>query len=103
MKEKFFRKEEEENKEEKPEEEVKEDKEFSVTFYNLCLDMNLFKRIKLQLELYKEQKKEFEGNNVFDDIFQDENKEIVQKKIVIDLLYNYFSKKGKVFLINKNM
>ena len=95
LKEKFFRKEEEEKEEEKPEEEVKEDKEFSVTFYNLCLDMNLFKRIKLQLELYKEQKKEFEGNNVFDDIFQDENKEIVQKKIVIDLLYKLFFKKGK--------
>ena len=96
LNENFFKKEEDEEKEEKPEEhQNEEDKEFSVTFYNLCLDMNLFKRIKIQLDIYREQKSVFEGNNVFDDIFQDENIESVQKKIVIDLLYKLFFKKFK--------
>ena len=95
LKEKFFAKDDEEKEEKSEEEEKEKDKDFSATFYNLCLDMNLFKRIKSQLEIYKEQKKEFEGNNVFDDIFQDENIETVQKKIVIDLLYKLFFKKSR--------
>ena len=94
MKENFFKQEEE--KEEKEEEHNNnEEKDFSPTFYNLSLDMNLFKRIKRQLDIYKEQKSVFEGNNVFDDIFQDENIEQVQKKIAIDLLYKLFFKKYK--------
>ena len=95
MEETFFKKEEEENEEKSEDKNNEEDKEFSPTFYNLCLDMNLFKQIKRQLDVYKEQKGVFEGNNVFDDIFQDENIEPVQKKIAIDLLYKLFFKKFK--------
>ena len=66
--------------------------------------MNLFKKIKRQLDIYKEQKSVYEGNNVFDDIFQDENIEVVQKKIVIDLLYKlYFKKSKRVFFNQENI
>ena len=84
LKEKFFRNEEEEKNEKEDEEE--EEKDFNVTFYNLTLDMNLFYKIKKELKNYKELKGNFEGNNVFDDIFQDDNLETVQKKIAIDLI-----------------
>jgi hypothetical protein len=55
LKENLFAKEKKEEKEEV--EEKEEEKEFAVTFYNLSLDMNLFKKIKKQLDIYKEQKK----------------------------------------------
>ena len=55
--------------------------------------MNLFKKIKKQLIRYKELKKDFEGNNVFNDIFQDENLEVVQKTICLDLLNKLYYKK----------
>ena len=100
LKENFFAKEEQEN-EEKEEQKEEEDNEFSVTFYNLSLDMNLFKKIKKELNIYKEQKSVFEGNNVFDDIFQDEKIEVVQKKIVEDLLLKLFFKKSKRVFSNQ--
>ena len=99
LKENFFAKEEQEN--EKIEEKKEEDKELSNTFYNLSLDMNLFKKIKKELNIYKEQKSIFEGNNVFDDIFQDENIEVVQKKIVEDLLLKLLFKKSKRVFSNQ--
>ena len=95
MKENFFKKKKKKKEEKEEEHNNNEEKDFSPTFYNLSLDMNLFKRIKRQLDIYKEQKSVFEGNNVFDDIFQDENIEQVQKKIAIDLLYKLFFKKYK--------
>ena len=62
--------------------------------------MNMYKKIKKELKIYKELKADFEGNNVFEDIFQDENLEVVQKEIAIDLLYKLFFKKVKsVFLL----
>ena len=93
----FLRKEEEseEKKEEESEEDEDDDKEFTVSFYNLCLDMNLFKRMKIALKHYQELKKEFEGNNIFDDIFQDDNLEGVQKTICLDLLHKLYYKKEK--------
>jgi len=99
LKENLFAQEEKEEKEEI--EEKEEEKEFTVTFYNLSLDMNLFKKIKKQLDVYKEQKSVYEGNNVFDDIFQDENIEVVQKKIAIDLLYKLYFKKSKRVFFNQ--
>ena len=92
--EKFLEKEEEEQKEEEKEEEEK-DQEYTLTFYYLGLDMNLFKKIKRELKHYKELKKDFEGNNVFNDIFQDENLEVVQKTICLDLLNKLYYKKAK--------
>ena len=96
LKEEFFRKGENEKSEEEEEE-----KTFPITFYNLCLDTNLFYKIKKELKIYKELKAEFEGNNVFDDIFQDENLEIIQKKIAIDLLYKLFFKRVKSLFLNQ--
>ena len=93
MEEKFLNKEDEEKKEDEEEEKKDEDSDFTISFYNLGLDMNLFKRIKKELSVYKEKKKEFEGNNIFDDIFQDENLEVVQKTICLDLLYKLVYKK----------
>ena len=58
MDEKFLNKEEEKNEAEE-EEKKEEDSDFTISFYNLGLDMNLFKRIKKQLYVYKEKKKEF--------------------------------------------
>ena len=95
MEEKFLNKEDEEKKEDEEEEKKDEDSDFTISFYNLGLDMNLFKRIKKELSVYKEKKKEFEGNNIFDDIFQDENLEVVQKTICLDLLYKLLYKKGR--------
>ena len=90
----FLEKEESEEKVE--EEEVKEeDEEYALSFYNLGLYMNLFNKIKKELQKYKEKKKIFEGNNVFDDIFQDENLEVVQKTICMDLLNKLYYKKVK--------
>ena len=42
--------------------------------------MNLFEKIQKELNVYKELKADYEGNNVFSDIFEDEHLEIVQKK-----------------------
>ena len=99
LKENFFRKEEEDEKNDEEEEEKNE--RFAGTFYNLCLDMNMYKKIKKELKIYKELKADFEGNNVFEDIFQDENLEVVQKEIAIDLLYKLFFKKVKSAFINQ--
>jgi hypothetical protein len=93
MEEKFLNKEDDEKKEDEEEENKDEDSDFTISFYNLGLDMNLFKRIRKELDIYKEKKKEFEGNNIFDDIFQDENLEVVQKTICLDLLYKLLYKK----------
>ena len=92
--EKFLEKE-EEKKEEEEQEEKEEDEEYALSFYYLGLDMNLFKKIKKELKVYKELKKDFEGTNVFNDIFQDENLEVVQKTICLDLLNKLFYKKNK--------
>ena len=92
--EKFLEKEEEEKKEEEKEEE-EQDQEYTLTFYYLGLEMNLFNKIKKELKQYKELKKDFEGNNVFNDIFQDENLEVVQKTICLDLLNKLYYKKIK--------
>ena len=91
---KFLSKGEDEQKENE-EEKVEEDEDFEISFYNLGLDMNLFKRIKKELVLYKEKKKLFEGSNIFDEIFQDDNLEVVQKTICKDLLNKLLYKKGK--------
>ena len=92
--EKFLEKEEKEQKEEEPEEKG-DDEEYTYTFYYFGLEMNLFKKIKKELKKYKELKKDFEGNNVFNDIFQDENLEVVQKTICLDLLNKLYFKKNK--------
>ena len=92
--EKFLEKEEKEQNEE-VKEKKEEDEEFTLSFYYLGLDMNLFKKIKKELKKYKELKKDFEGNNVFNDIFQDENLEVVQKTICLDLFNKLYYKKNK--------
>ena len=92
--EKFLEKEEKEQKEEENEEK-EEYEEYLYTFYYFGLEMNLFKKIKKELKKYKELKKDFEGKNVFNDIFQDENLEVVQKTICLDLLNKLYYKKNK--------
>ena len=92
--EKFLEKEENEQNEEEQEEKMKNE-EYSLGFYYFGLEMNLFKKIKKELKKYKELKKDFEGNNVFNDIFQDENLEVVQKTICLDLLHKLYYKKDK--------
>ena len=91
--EKFLEKEENEQNEE---ENIKKgEDDFVLSFYYLGLDMNLFKKIRKELRRYKALKKDFEGNNVFNDIFQDENLEVVQKTICLDLLNKLYYKKNK--------
>ena len=94
MQDKFLKKD-DESQENEGKEKKEEDEDFVVSFYNLGLDMNLFKKIKKELKLYKEKKQHFEGNNIFDDIFQDENLEVVQKTICLDLLQKLHYKKVK--------
>ena len=100
--EKFLEKEEEkENEEEK---DNNDDEEYTLSFYYFGLDMNLFNKIKKELKKYKEMKKDFEANNIFNDIFQDENLEVVQKTICMDLLNKLYYKKVKsVFRKQENI
>ena len=96
IKQNFFEKKEEEKKDN---EEKEEDIKYSSSFYHLSSDMNLFEKIQKELNVYKELKADYEGNNVFSDIFEDEHLEIVQKKIVIDLLFKlYFKKSRKIYM-----
>ena len=93
---KFLEKEEnEQNEEESEEDKEEEEDEYTLSFYYFGLDMNLFKKIRKELKKYKALKKDFEGNNVFNDIFLDENLEVVQKTICLDLLHKLYYKKVK--------
>lgn len=94
---KFLEKEENEDTDSKNDDEEGEENEeeiFALSYYTLCLHLNLFKKLKKVLDNYLELKENFE-NNVFNQIYQDEHLEDAQKRIALDLLYKLSFRKNK--------